>query len=329
MSQHRETAIGSLKQQLTVQQVVLQYGIYLLFVLMIILLSLTNSKFSTTSNLTNVLLQVSNYAVLGVGMTMVIMTGGIDVSVGATMVVSASVYVICVTKMGMSESLALLVMLLVSATFGATNGFAVAYLRMPAFLVTLSTQSIGRGLSLVLTGGVSFRNIGDSFVVVGKHSFLGIPMMIWIMMIIYVIGFIILERTIYGRKLMAIGGNTNAARVSGINVRLLTMSTYLLLGVLSGLAAHMTISRLGSYYASMGEGMEFMVIAAAVIGGTSLSGGSGTILGTLVGTLIIGIINNALNLFNVSADWQDVARGAVIFLAVLFDALRIRLRAAK
>lgn len=321
--------IAHKRKRLIIQQIVLQYGIYLVFMMMIIILSFSNKRFSTISNLTNVLLQVSNYAVLGVGMTMVIMTGGIDVSVGATMVVSASVYVVCVTKLGLNEPLALFVMLLVSALFGVTNGFAIAYLKMPAFLVTLSTQSIGRGLSLVLTGGVSFRNIGKSFVIVGKGNFLGIPTMIWIMAVMYVLGFLLLECTIYGRKLMAIGGNSNAARVSGINVRLLIMTTYLLLGVLSGLAAHMTISRLGSYYASMGGGMEFMVIAAAVIGGTSLSGGSGTILGTLIGTLIIGVINNALNLFNVSADWQDVARGVVIFFAVSFDALRIRLKVAK
>lgn len=319
----------TLKPRLTVQQITLRYGIYLLFLLMVLILSLTNEKFFTVSNFTNVLLQVSNYAVLGVGMTMVVMTGGIDVSVGATMCVSASVYVICTTKLGMSEPTGLLLMLLVAAAFGAINGVAVAYLNMPAFLVTLSTQCIGRGLSLALTGGVSFRNVGKSFLFIGKNSFLGIPMMIWVMAIVYLIGFVILERTIYGRKIMAIGGNTNAARVSGINVRLLTMSTYLILGVLSGLAAHMTIARLGSFYAAMGEGMEFMVIAAAVIGGTSLSGGTGTILGTLIGTLIIGIINNALNLFNVSADWQNVARGLVIFLAVLFDAMRSRMKATE
>ena len=282
------------KPRISAQQIVFKYGIYLLFLAMLIILSLTNSKFCTMSNFTNVLLQVSNYAVLGVGMTMVIMTGGIDVSVGATMIVSASVYVVCYTE-----------------------------------LVTLSTQCIGRGLSLVLTGGVSFRNIGESFVFIGKSNFLGVPMMIWEMAIVYLLGFLLLEHTVYGRKVMAIGGNMHAARVSGINVKLSIMSTYLILGILCGLAAHMTIARLGSYYASMGEGMEFMVIAAAVIGGTSLAGGSGTILGTLVGTLIIGVINNALNLFNVSADWQNVARGMVIFLAVLFDAARNRLKTAE
>lgn len=317
------------KPRISAQQIVFKYGIYLLFLVMLLILSLTNSKFCTMSNFTNVLLQVSNYAVLGVGMTMVIMTGGIDVSVGATMIVSASVYVVCYTELGMSEPVSLLVMLLVAAAFGAINGIAVAYLNMPAFLVTLSTQCIGRGLSLVLTGGVSFRNIGDSFVFIGKSSFLGVPMMIWEMAIVYLLGFLLLEHTVYGRKVMAIGGNMQAARVSGINVKLSIMSTYLILGVLCGLAAHMTIARLGSYYASMGEGMEFMVIAAAVIGGTSLAGGSGTILGTLVGTLIIGVINNALNLFNVSADWQNVARGMVIFLAVLFDAARNRLKTAE
>ena len=191
---------------------------------------------------------------------------------------------------------------------------------------------IGGGAGLSVSAGFDynvpvFREKFADFI--GKSNFLGVPMMIWEMAIVYLLGFLLLEHTVYGRKVMAIGGNMHAARVSGINVKLSIMSTYLILGILCGLAAHMTIARLGSYYASMGEGMEFMVIAAAVIGGTSLAGGSGTILGTLVGTLIIGVINNALNLFNVSADWQNVARGMVIFLAVLFDAARNRLKTAE
>lgn len=317
------------KQQYTAGQIISKYGIYILFVALILILSLVNSKFRTLSNALNVLIQVSNYAVLGVGMTFVIMTGGIDVSVGATMVVSASVYVVVTQILGASEFVGLLALLVVAAAVGLINGVAVAYLNMPAFLVTLATQCVGRGLALVLTGGVSYRNLGVSYTFVGKESFIGIPMMVWIPIIIFVLGYILMHGTIYGRKVMAIGGNVNAARVSGINVRFNIMTTYLLLGIVSGLAGFMTMARLGSYYAAMGEGMEFMVIAGVVIGGTSLAGGEGSILGTLVGTLIIGVINNILNLMGVSADWQDVARGAVIFVAVMFDAVRTRISAAE
>ena len=303
-------------------QIVGKYGIYLLLLAIVVILSISNSNFRTVSNIMNVFLQVSNYAVLGMGMTFVIMTGGIDVSVGSTMVVSAAVYVVATQNAGMSEPVGLIFLVIVAIVMGLINGFGVAYLGMPAFLVTLATQCIGRGLSLVLTGGRSFRNLGESFSFVQNASFLGIPFMVWIAIIMFVIGYLILHRTVYGRKVMAVGGNANAARVSGIDVKKVTMSTYLLLGLVSGLAGFMTMARLGSYYAAMGESMEFMVIAGVVIGGTSLSGGTGTMLGTVVGTLIIGIINNALNLFGVNADWQQVARGIVIFAAVMFDALR-------
>lgn len=309
-------------------QIVAKYGIYLLLLVIVLILSVANSNFRTASNLLNVFLQVSNYAVLGAGMTFVIMTGGIDVSVGATMVVSAAVYAVTTQEKGVSEPVGLILMMIVAAIVGVINGVGVAYLQMPAFLVTLATQCMGRGLSLVLTGGVSYRNLGVSFTVVSKYAILGIPLMVWIPIIMFVLGYLLLHRTIYGRKVMAIGGNANAAQVSGINVKRITMSTYIILGVVSGVAGFMTMSRLGSYYAAMGESMEFMVIAAVVIGGTSLAGGTGTMMGTVVGTLIIGVINNALNLFGVNADWQQVARGIVIFIAVMFDAMRTRINTA-
>lgn len=309
-------------------QIIFKYGIYILFLVIVLILALGNSNFRTFGNATNVLIQVSNYAILGVGMTFVIMTGGIDVSVGATMVLSASTYVVVTQQMGLPEPVGILVLFLTAAVMGLINGIGVAYLHMPPFLVTLATQCIGRGLALVLTGGVSFRNLGKSFAVIGKDSILGIPVMLWIVLLVYFGGYLLLQRTVYGRKLMAVGGNSNAARVSGINNKRVVMSAYLLMGIISGLAGYMTAARLGSCYASMGDGMEFMVIAAAVIGGTSLAGGTGTILGTLVGTLLIGVINNSLNLFGISAEWQNVAKGAVIFLAVLFDAIRSRMKSA-
>ena len=146
---------------------------------------------------------------------------------------------------------------------------------------------------------------------------------------LFVIGYLILHKTVYGRKLIAVGGNLNAARVSGINDRLITCSAYIMMGVISGIAGYLNMARLGSYYAAMGDGIEFMVIAAVVIGGTSMVGGAGSMIGTLVGTLLIGVINNALNLFRVDAEWQNVAKGFIIFLAVLFDAIKNRMKQAE
>lgn len=321
--------VNTQKQKMEPIKFVFKYGIFFLFLFIALVLAVFNENFRTITNVTNVLLQVSSYAVLGVGMTFVIITGGIDVSVGAVMVACTATYAVLTQNAGMSEPIGLVIMFLVALAFGLLNGVAVAYLNMPPFLVTLATQCIGRGLALVLTGGVSYRKLGESFSFIGKETALGLPMLIWVMAITFLVGYFLLHRTVYGRKIMAIGGNLNAARVSGINVKRVTMSVYILLGLISGLAGFITAARIGSYYAAMGQGMEFMVIAAVVIGGTSLSGGSGSMLGTLVGTLLIGIINNALNLFGVAAEYQDVARGIVIFLAVLFDAIRNRFNFAE
>ena len=317
------------KLRLSPAEILSKYGIYVLFVFLILILSVTNSKFFTATNFSNVLIQVSNYALLGVGMSFVIMTGGIDVSVGATMVVSASAYVVATQMYHLSEPVGLLILLLVSVLFGLINGVAIAYFDMPPFLVTLATQCIGRGLALVLTGGVSYRNLGASFTFIGKNSFLGLSLMVWVALLMFVIGYFLMHRTVYGRRIMAIGGNIQAARMSGIAVKKNIVSVYVLMGLIAGIAGFVTMARLGSFYASMGDGMEFMVIAAVVIGGTSMTGGEGSIIGTLVGTLIVGIINNALNLFSVSADWQGVAKGLVIFVAVMLDSARHKISGGK
>ena len=303
------------------KDVFLKYGIYFILLFIVLILAVTSPSFRTVTNVTNVLLQVVTYGCLGIGMTFVIMTGGIDVSVGGIMVCSGSVYVV-LAQSGMAEGVNMLMIFVVALIFGIVNGYAVAYIGMPPFLVTLATQCIGRGLSLVFTGGASFRDLGPVFEFLGKTKLLGISIQIWVMLLLFVIGYFILHKTVYGRKLTAVGGNLNAARVSGINDRMITCSAYIVMSILCAIAAYLTMARLGSYYSAMGDGIEFMVIAAVVIGGTSMSGGSGTIIGTLAGTVLIGIINNALNLFHVGAEWQDVAEGAIIFLAVLFDAIK-------
>lgn len=309
------------------KQIFLKYGIYFILLLIVIALAITSSSFRTVTNITNVLLQITTYACLGIGMTFVITTGGIDVSVGGIMVATGAVYV-AMCRAGIPAGVGILMIFLISILFGIVNGISVAYFGMPPFLVTLATQCIGRGLSLVLTGGQSYRDLDKSFVFFGKTRLGGVSIQIWVIAVLFVIGYIILHRTVFGRKLTAVGGNLNAARVSGINDRMITACAYALSGLLSGVAAYLTMSRLGSYYAAMGDGIEFMVIAAVVIGGTSMAGGSGTIIGTLVGTLLIGIINNALNLFHVGAEWQNVARGIIIFLAVLFDAYKNKAKTA-
>lgn len=309
-------------------QIGLKYGIYLLFLVIIFVLAVTNPSFRTMANTSNVLLQVTSYAVLGIGMTFIIMTGGIDVSIGGIMVCCGSVYTV-LSRSGAPESMTILSMFLVGLLVGCINGVSVAYFGMPAFLATLATQCMCRGMSLVLTGGASYRDLGASFTFFGKAKLLNIPIQIWVISLLFLVGYVILHKTVYGRKVIAVGGNLNAARVSGINSKMMTCSVYIIMGVISAAAGYLTMARLGSYYASMGDGIEFMVIAAVVIGGTSMAGGSGSMVGTLVGTLLIGVINNALNLFRVDAEWQNVAKGLIIFLAVLFDAVKNHMKQAE
>ncbi len=305
-------------------QVLLKYGTYILFVLIVLILLIINDSFRTVTNMVNVLLQNSVNGVIAVGMSLVIITGGIDVSVGAIMCASACVGAVLMKDFGLGQLPGVLIILAIATVFGVINGFAVSYLGMPAFLVTLATQCIGNGLGLVISGGATYRDLGPVFTFVGKNEILGLPVLIWLWIIMFAAGFLLLHHTIYGRKVLAIGGNPDAARVSGIDVRRVRMSTYVILGFICGIAAVMSCARIGSYWSQLGRGVEFTIIAGVVIGGTSLAGGSGNMAGTMIGVLLMGVIANALNLLGVTAEWQDVAKGIIIFIAVMIDATRSR-----
>lgn len=314
--------------KISIGQFILKYGIYFLFLLIVIVLAIFNGSFLTGTNLINVLLQTSVNAVLAIGMTYVIITGGIDVSVGAVMAVSSACGVGLIKVLNVPVGVGILVIIAVGVIFGLINGVSVAYLRMPAFLVTLATQGIARGLTLVISSGKSWYDLPEAFQFIGKESFLGIPVLIYMVAIVFALGMVLLRLTVYGRKVYAIGGNPEAAKVSGISVRRVQMSVYTLLGLITGIAALMTTARVGSFWAAMGTGIEFMVIAGVVVGGTSLAGGVGSLGGTIVGVLLLGVINNALNLWGVPSEWQDVFRGVIIFIAVMLDALRTKYRKA-
>ncbi|PKM52130.1 MAG: sugar ABC transporter permease [Firmicutes bacterium HGW-Firmicutes-7] len=307
-----------------VSQILLKYGIYVMFVVLCIILSFVSPKFLTETNIINILLQTSIIGVIAIGMTFVIIAQGIDVSVGAILAISSGAGVGAIKLLGAPWWLGILVMILIGLIFGLLNGYATAYLKMPAFLVTLATMSIGRGLTLVLSGGKSWFDLPVQFKQLSASNVGGIPVLIILVIILYIIGHYVLKYTVYGRKIYAVGGNPEAARVSGINVKLIIMSTFVVSGLISSFAGILQTARMNSFWASMGTGFEFSAIAAVVIGGTSLSGGVGTLGGTFVGVLIMGVINNALNLWGVSANWQEVARGAIIFIAVMLDAFRTK-----
>ncbi|WP_409300061.1 ABC transporter permease subunit [Peribacillus sp. SCS-155] len=288
--------------------------------LITIILTIMSPNFLTVDNMFNVLRQVSINALIAFGMTFVILTGGIDLSVGSILALSSALTAGLLSN-GMDPILAISVGLLAGALMGLANGLIIAKGKVAPFIATLATMTIYRGLTLVYTDGRPVTGLSDavSFQMLGKGFFLGIPFPVITMLLAYFILFFILRKTTFGRGVYAIGGNEEASRLSGLKVNRLKMGVYTLTGFLSAFAGITLTSRLNSAQPTAGMSYELDAIAAVVLGGTSLSGGRGWIFGTLVGALIIGVLNNGLNLLNVSSFYQQVVKGGVILLAVMLD----------
>jgi ribose transport system permease protein len=297
--------------------------------LMTIALSMSSDSFLTVDNLTNVLRQISVNLCLSMGMTLVILSGGIDLSVGSTLALSGAVAAGLLKHGATLERLNLFVQftplgavaagLATGAVIGLANGAAITRLGLPPFVATLGMLSIGRGLTMLWTGGFPVNGLGDEFGFIGAGRFLGLPMPIVIAAALALILHIVTKRTRFGRALYAVGGSERAAALSGLNVRRTKLLAYAICGSLAGVAGLITAARLDAATPDAGVGYELDSIAAAVIGGTSLSGGRGSILGAVLGCLIIGVLNNGLVLLGVSPYWQQVIKGTVILVAVAID----------
>jgi ribose/xylose/arabinose/galactoside ABC-type transport system permease subunit len=295
--------------------------------------AIASPDFATVENLRNILRQYSVPAILAVGQTLVIVSAGIDLSVAATAALSGSVMGVLYAHEGWPEPLALLMGLLAGFMVGAINGFAITKLRVPDFIATLGAFAWVRGVALLVTDGLPVpdytkaqegRTIPDSISTLGADSVAGIPAIALVAGGCALAGAFILSRTTLGRSAYAIGGNREAARVSGINVERSKWLIYVTAGVLAAVAGFMLTGRQGSANALMGEGMELQSIAAVVVGGTNLFGGEGTISGTLIGVLIIGVLNNGLNILGVAEFWQRVVNGSIIVAVVAIDQWRRR-----
>lgn len=289
-------------------------------ILLVIIVSVLNSAFLEPSNLFNLLRQVSINGLIAFGMTFVILTGGIDLSVGSTLALSSALIAILMVS-GVDSMIALLVGCIFGAILGAINGLLITLGKMAPFIATLATMTVFRGLTLVITDGNPITNLNGSypFQLFGRGYFLGIPVPAVTMFITFIILYIILHKTILGRQTYAMGGNEKAAFISGIKVNKLKIMIYSLAGLMSAMASAILTSRLNSAQPTAGMSYELDAIAAVVLGGTSLTGGKGRILGTLIGVLIIGVLNNGLNLLGVSSFYQQVVKGVVIIIAVLID----------
>jgi ribose transport system permease protein len=285
-----------------------------------IILSIVSPNFMTVDNILNVLRQVSINALIAFGMTFVILTGGIDLSVGSILALASAITASMLAS-GMDPILAILVGLLAGAVMGAINGFIITKGKVAPFIATLATMTVFRGLTLVYSDGRPITGLSSSelFVLMGKGYVGWIPVPVIWMLVTYAILFFILKKTTFGRRVYAIGGNEEAAILSGIRADRVKVWIYSLTGLLSALAGIILSSRLNSAQPTAGASYELDAIAAVVLGGTSLSGGRGWIFGTLIGALIIGVLNNGLNIMNVSSFYQQVVKGGVILLAVLLD----------
>ena len=301
-------------------------------ILMAVAMTILSENFATKDNLFNVARQISVNVCISVGMTMVILTGGIDLSVGSilafTGAIAAGLLKFGIEWPGINLFIgftlfgSICVALAAGSLLGLFNGFMTTRFKVPPFVATLAMLTIARGLTMLYTEGFPITQLGDNFNYLGTGWFLGIPMPVWISILVIALSVSFMNKTRTGRYISAIGGNERAALLSGVNVNKVKVIVYMIAGALAGIAGLLVTARLDSAQPNAGLGYELDSIAAVVIGGTSLSGGKGSIIGTVIGAGIIGVLNNGLVLLNVSPFWQQVIKGLVILLAVIIDKIQ-------
>ena len=294
-----------------------RFGLLLVYALLGLGLSLLSDRFLTGANQINILRQATISGIVAIGMTLVILTAGIDLSVGSILALSA-VITADLLKQGMPVLLAIFIALGIGALMGMVNGLIIARGKIPPFIATLGMLTVGRGLTLMYTQGKPFTGLPETFRFIGTASIGPIPMPIVIAAALFTLVAVILSRTRFGEYVYLIGDNPVAARLAGVNTSRMIVFVYMISGMCAALAGLILIARLDSAQPVIGVGYEFSAIAAVVVGGTSFSGGEGTLFGTLLGTLLIETLSNGLNLLNVSQLWEQVIKGAVIALALLF-----------
>jgi ribose transport system permease protein len=303
----------------TVMRAAKQYGgILLSLVVLCVIFSVVNPRFMSVANFLNVLQQVSVIAIAAFGMTWVILLGEIDLSIGSIIAVAGMVGAQCFA-LGLGFIPAIALTLLVGAILGLINGTLTAKLLLPSFIVTVATMGIYRGLVSLPTNGAPAMITDPGWTAIGTDSFFGIPIIIWIVAVLFLFNHILLSKTTFGRRAYLTGGNREAALYSGIKVDRLKIIIFMISGIMAAISGILLSSRLFSAQTNAGVGYELDAIAAAVLGGTSLAGGVGTMVGTLIGALIIGVMNNGMNMLSVPYFYQLIVKGLVILIAVYLD----------
>jgi ribose transport system permease protein len=305
------------------------FGIIIILVFMAAVLSVSTSEFLTSDNLLSVFRQFSFIGIMAIGQVMVIVTGGIDLSVGSVFAFAGVTSAFAMAKLGLGVPVGLLVGVVSGLAFGLMNGLFITRLRLPPFIATLGTLSIARVLSYALTGGFPIPDLPPVFKFIGQGYIGIIPFPVILLVLLGAIFTFFLNRTVLGRRIYATGSNEEAARVSGVNTKRIKLVVYSLSGILAGVAGMATAARLGVAQSTAGAGYELDCIAAVIIGGASVTGGVGTVFGAILGAAIMGVLKNGLILLSVSAYWQQTVIGAVIIVAVTFDLLRQRSRQSR
>ncbi len=306
-----------------IKQFCMKYVMYFALVLMCIILTIASDNFLTASNMTTILKQMSIQSIVAIGMTMIIISGNIDLSVGSVVAFCSVCGALLMTN-GVPMILAMIIMVVIGGLFGLVSGGVTAKLKLHSFLVTLALMEAVRGMAQSLTGGYPKAGLPDSFGLIASGSILGIPYLVIIMVIFYLIFGYIMKNTEFGRSIYAIGSNAESARLSGINVERVKTMVFVISSALCGVAAILLTSKVRSGDPTCAVGWEMDAIAGAIIGGTNMSGGEGKLGGTIIGLLFVGILGNGMVLLGVSAYMQSVIEGLVIFLAVIINSIQKR-----
>lgn len=296
-----------------------KYGMLIVLIVLFLFFAISSSAFLAPSNLINITRQIAMLGIAAVGVTFVILTAGMDLSVGSVLALSGIVSAIAMVKLNANPAIAVILGLLTGAIIGLINGIIVTSVKIPPFITTLATMQIFRGICFILTGGLPVYGFPSSFDFIGKGYILNIPVPVIVMVLLFIIGWVVINKTRYGRHLYAIGGNIESARLSGINVKKELLLTYVLCGLFAAVAGVIMLSRISSGQPNMGNDFGLDVVTAVVLGGISIMGGEGKFTGVIYGVLIMGVLSNGLILLNVYDYYQYVVKGVVLLLAVGFD----------
>ncbi|MDD6619057.1 MAG: ABC transporter permease [Lachnospiraceae bacterium] len=294
------------------------FALVFIIIAIIVVMSFVSPVFMTSKNIINIIRQISINGIIAVGMTFVILTGGIDLSVGSVVAIT-SVIVGSMLQGGSNWLVACIVALLISLVFGAFNGFMIAYVGFQPFIATLATVTMGSGIALAYSDGKPFTISNESFLKIGQGYLGAIPIPIVLLVIVVAIGLIILKTTTFGRYVFAIGGNKNAAKLSGVRTRRVELMVYVISALCASIVGLILSARISSGQPTAGEGYELDAIAATAIGGTSMTGGVGSLTGTIFGFVLLGLMTNSMNLLNINSFYQEIVKGILIIIAVFLD----------